>query len=212
MSITIFGETKISSKDRILHRTGDQTLEVAPRTGYNSLWLCRRWRERLEEVPKTVSQSSPDPVLPEQIAVTIRGLSWLIIEAVMTSSQDQNFQRTVEQSIGDKLHEAMSHVLEIVEIRQHTVEQDFVEVDKGIPQERTSERMGKQSRSIEVPKISFRKSVEAGNSIPQKRCPEQRNVNRARSSRLRPQAKLRLGGVQWSRLSVTPGMSLNRFL
>ena len=36
--------------------------------------------EQLEEVPKTVSQNGPDPVLPDQIDVKIRGVSWLVPE------------------------------------------------------------------------------------------------------------------------------------
>ena len=62
----------------------------------------------------------------------------------------------MEQSIGDKLYEAMSHVIEnIVEILQRTVEQDLVEVDKTTAQKRISER----SQVIEVPTIS-RQDVE----------------------------------------------------
>ena len=66
--------------------------------------------EQLEEVPKT--QNGPDPVLPEQIAMEIWGVSWLVYEAAMISSQDQNVQRTVEQIVVDKMSEAISQITE----------------------------------------------------------------------------------------------------
>ena len=48
-----FEVTKISSEDRTLQRTGDQTF--APRTRYNSLWLCgrrwSRWRKSRRQCP-----------------------------------------------------------------------------------------------------------------------------------------------------------------
>ena len=134
----IFGVTKISSEDRILQRTGDQTLEQSTTAlgcaGWESSWRKRRRR---------CLRAGPDTVILEQIAVRIRVLSWLIFEAVMTSSQDQNLQRTVEQGVGDKLYEAMLHVSEknCGDTAAYSGA-DLVEVDKATPQERVSGRMG----------------------------------------------------------------------
>ena len=74
-----------------------------------------------------------------------------------------------------------SQVIEVPKISRQDVE-----VVKTTPQERISERMGKQSRSIEVPKISCQKSVEAVKSVPQERIPgrrcEQREVIKTETS------------------------------
>ena len=80
--------------------------------------------EQLEEVPKMVSQHV---VLPEPVCERIFGQGG-VIQATKISSQDQKLQRTVEQ--------------------------DPVEEDKTTPQERISERMGKQIRGVQVTEIS----------------------------------------------------------
>ena len=138
--------------------------------------------KQLEEVPKMVSQHV---VLLEPVCQRIFGQGG-VIQATEISSQDQNLQRTVEQTLADYMGRAISQIMEenfevdkIVipervpkEIRvqngvieatktsskdmnlQGTVEQDPVEVDKTTPQERISERMGKQIRGVQVTEIS----------------------------------------------------------
>ena len=111
----MFEVTKISSEDRILQRTGDQTFEGCTQDRVQQPIVVPEVVEQLEEEPKTVSESGPDPVLPEQIAVKMRGVSWLFYDAAMISSQDQNVQRTVEQIVADKMSEVMEKNSEVRE-------------------------------------------------------------------------------------------------
>ena len=72
-----------------------------------------------------------------------------VIEVTETSSQDRNLQRTVKHALVD-----------------------FVEVDKTIPQEPISERMGEQIGVVEVSKISGQESAEIVKIISQKQMSE----------------------------------------
>ena len=92
-------------------------------------------------MPKMVSQHV---VLPEPTSERICGQSG-VIDATKPSNQDQNLQRTV---------------------------QDSVEVDKTASQERISERTGERIRVIEVPKIASQESVEVFKSTPQEQISE----------------------------------------
>ena len=119
----MFEVTKISSKDRILLRTGDQTLWGFAQDRVQQRLVVPEMVEQLEKVPKMVSQSGiqrrtaehivdrPGPVLPERISDRMCGQSG-VIEVTYVSNRDQNLQRTVERTCVDSVDESVSQIME----------------------------------------------------------------------------------------------------
>ena len=105
--------TKISSKNRILQRTGDQTPES---------FAQDRVQQRLVVPAKMVSQTGirrPAPVLPERSSERICGQSG-VNEVTCISSQDRHLQRAVEQDSAevDKTtsQEPISERIRVIEV------------------------------------------------------------------------------------------------
>ena len=146
----MFEVTKISSKDRILQRTGDQTVEGSGMV------------EQLEEVERNSVDESLSQIMEEsfeedKIVLLERipeevGVHSGVIDVTDTSSQDRNLQRTVERDSVDvdkaTPQERIFARVRVVEVPMISC-QESVEVVKNIPKERISER----SEAIEVPQF-----------------------------------------------------------
>ena len=150
--------------------------------------------EQLEEVPKMVSQHV---VLPEPVCERIFGQGGSI-EATEISSQDENLQRTVEQTLADYMGRAISQIME-----------ENFEVDKIVIPERIPEKIRVQNGVIEATKTSSKDmnlqgTVEQDPVEVDKTTPQER-ISERMGKRITVVEVIEISG---SRFSMIRGMSL----